>query len=286
MTQSAASPAGPTGPNPTTTGTLEGLLRIVERLRDSEGCPWDRAQTHASLRQYLLEECYEALEAIDSRDNAALAEELGDLLVHIAFHADIARRASEWTAEDLIHRTATKLVKRHPHVFGEAEKIGTAADVVEQWEALKRAERGTKGIESSVPRSLPALAHAAALQRKAEAAGVRWRSEADELARPAVDRPAVDQQRLAELTATPDDEEKEAAAGDLLFDVVAALRAAGVDPETSLRSAAYRFRGRLRALEDSAGDVPVTDLPEAERARLWSETYPRPPASPRTPPRN
>ncbi|MBI2966121.1 MAG: nucleoside triphosphate pyrophosphohydrolase [Chloroflexi bacterium] len=246
-------------------GTFEALLEIVERLRDHDGCPWDRAQTHASLRQHLLEECYEALEAIDSRDAPALAEELGDLLVHIAFHADIASRSSEWTARELVSRTSAKLVRRHPHVFGDAPRLGTAADVLGQWEALKRAERGPKGIVASVPRALPALAYAAALQRKAEAAGVKWRH-------PQGARHAIEKSRLDEVMAAPEGEGREALAGDLLFDAVAALKGAGVDPETALRSSTFRFRRRLESLEEAAGDMPVADLPEAERARLWKET--------------
>jgi tetrapyrrole methylase family protein/MazG family protein len=245
-------------------GTFEALLEIVERLRDPDGCPWDRAQTHASLRQHLLEECYEAIEAIDSRDASALAEELGDLLVHIAFHADIASRSSEWTTRELVARTSAKLVRRHPHVFGDAPKLDSAAAVLGQWEALKRAERGPKRVTASVPRALPALAQAAALQRRAEAAGVEWQRKQGA-------RRAIDEPRLEEVKAAPEGEAREAVAGDLLFDAVATLKAAGVDPETALRSATYRFRRRLESLEGAAGDIPVVDLPEAERARLWKE---------------
>jgi tetrapyrrole methylase family protein/MazG family protein len=225
------------------TGTFEALLAIVERLRDPDGCPWDRAQTHASLRQYLLEECYEAIEAIDSRDTSALAEELGDLLVHIAFHADIAKRSSEWTAGELVSRTAEKLVRRHPHVFSDAPKLDTAAAVVGQWETLKRAERGPRRITESVPRALPALAQAAALQRKAEAAGIEWRGgeglgrDDGNNGRDGGGHDAVDQARLEALRNASEGEDREAVAGDLLFDIAAEIRSAGVDPETALRSA-------------------------------------------------
>lgn len=249
---------------PERSDTFEALLRIVERLRDPDGCPWDRAQTHASLRQYLLEECYEALEAIDSRDAAGLEEELGDLLVHIAFHADIARRAADWSASDLVARTAAKLVRRHPHVFADAPRLDTPADVVDQWESLKRAERGAKPITASVPQALPALALAAALQRKAESAGIEWRGASSS-------RPGIDTARLGEVAAAPEGEGRENAAGDLLFDVVAELRRSGIDPETALRSAASRFRRRLAALEEAAGETPVADLRQEERARLWDE---------------
>jgi uncharacterized protein YabN with tetrapyrrole methylase and pyrophosphatase domain len=243
-------------------GSFEGLLGIVERLRDPAGCPWDRAQTHASLRQYLLEECYEALDAIDSRNPAGIAEELGDLLVHIAFHADIARRASEWTAEELISNTATKLVRRHPHVFSDAPKLDTPDQVVGQWEALKRAERGERSITATVPRSLPALAQAAALQRKAEATGVAWRAGDEEEGRAggaggqgdraasAVRRGPALAARLTRALSAPDAEAREDAAGEVLLEIVAAVRAAGVDPETALRAANHRLRRRLESQSD------------------------------------
>jgi tetrapyrrole methylase family protein/MazG family protein len=240
-------------------GSFEDLLGVVERLRDPDGCPWDRVQTHASLRQYLLEECYEALDAIDSRNGAGLAEELGDLLVHIAFHADIARRASEWTAEELISRTVTKLVRRHPHVFSDAPKLDTPGQVVGQWEALKRAERGDRGITATVPKALPALAQAAALQRKAEAAGVEWRSAAR--GRRGGERRtggrdgknaggSAAARELAKALAEPEGDTREAAAGEALLEIVAAIRAAGVDAETALRSANHRLRRRLESQSD------------------------------------
>jgi tetrapyrrole methylase family protein/MazG family protein len=243
-----------------TFGSFEALLDVVGRLRDPDGCPWDRVQTHASLRQYLLEECYEALDAIDSRNAAGLAEELGDLLVHIAFHADIARRGSEWTAEELISRTVTKLVRRHPHVFSDAPRLDTPGQVVGQWEALKRAERGDRGIAATVPKVLPALAQAAALQRKAEAAGVEWRRAADRRRRSGERRPngrgsrdaagSAPARQLADALSAPEGEMREAAAGEALLEIVAAIKAAGVDPETALRSANHRLRRRLESQSD------------------------------------
>lgn len=239
---------------------FEDLLEVVRVLRDPEGCPWDRAQTHASLRQYLLEESHEALEAIDRRDDKAIAEELGDLLVHIAFHADIATRAGEWTPSDLIGRTVLKLVRRHPHVFADAPKPGSAADVVGQWEALKTAERGVRGVVDGVPLSLPALSLAASLQRKAEAAGIKSDSSV----------PAIAPEGLAEVASCRDADEKERLAGEILGRAVAELRAAGVDAETALRSVAGRFRNRLKNAERSAGR-PLGELSESERARIWAE---------------
>lgn len=239
---------------------FEDLLEVVRLLRDPEGCPWDRAQTHASLRQYLLEESHEALEAIDRRDDKAIAEELGDLLVHIAFHADIASRAGDWNPSDLIGRAVLKLVRRHPHVFADAPKPGSAAEVVGQWEALKTAERGARAVVDGVPLSLPALSLAASLQRKAEAAGIK----------PDPSGPAIAPERIAEVAGCPDGDEKERLAGEILEQAVVELRAAGIDAETALRSAAGRFRNRLRNAERSAGR-PLGDLAESERSRIWAE---------------
>ncbi|MCH7594750.1 MAG: MazG family protein [Chloroflexi bacterium] len=215
--------------------TLEDLLAIVQRLRDPGGCPWDREQTHASLRPNLLEESYEALEALDLGDADALAEELGDLLVQITFHADIARRAGEWTLEDVIEGTVDKLVRRHPHVFVEdGPKLETAEQVSKQWDALKSKEPGRDSITDGLPPGMPALAYTAALQRRAGRAG---------LPAPGGDA-ALDGANEAE---------HEAAAGRMLFELVARIQASGVDPEVALRAEALRYRDRIRQAEGQAG---------------------------------
>ncbi len=223
-------PSHPDAPTPG--DTFEDLLRVVKKLRDPGGCPWDREQTHSSLRQYLLEEAYETLEAIDSGDPVKLKEELGDVLGHIAFHADMARRAGEFTAEEMFRAEVAKLIRRHPHVFGGGEKLRTSGEVVEQWEAIKRREGGRNSVADGIPSAMPALAYAAALQRRGAKAGHTWHGER-------TFRP-----RMSDTQA-----EREAKAGAYLWAVVARLQEAGVDSETALRSVAVKFRDRVRRAE-------------------------------------
>lgn len=228
--------------------TVEDLLAVVERLRDPGGCPWDREQTHASLRPNLLEESYEALEALDLGDADALAEELGDLLVQVTFHADIARRAGEWTMEDIIGGVIDKLVRRHPHVFEEdGPKLETAEEVSQQWDALKSKEPGRDSITNGLPTGMPALAYAAALQRRAGRAGLP----------------------------VPDDGSKnqtEADAGRELFETVARIQASGIDPEVALRAEALRYRDRIKRTEALAkSDIPFAVIADKELALLWEQ---------------
>ncbi len=228
--------------------TIEDLLAVVQRLRDQGGCPWDREQTHASLRPNLLEESYEALEALDLGDTDALAEELGDLLVQVTFHADIARRAGEWTLEDVVAGVVDKLVRRHPHVFDEdGPALETAEQVSQQWDALKSKEPGRDSITNGLPTAMPALAYTAALQRRAGRAGLP-------------------------VPAGDDIEPSEAAAGRQLFEAVARIQASGIDPEVALRSEALRYRDRIKRTEQLAGsDNSLADLTEEMRASLWAQ---------------
>ncbi|MFW6174288.1 MAG: MazG nucleotide pyrophosphohydrolase domain-containing protein [Chloroflexota bacterium] len=234
--------------------TADDLLSVVERLRNPGGCPWDREQTHASLRANLLEEAYEALEALDAGDADSLAEEMGDLLVQIAFHADIARRGGEWTMADVVSRTVEKLVRRHPHVFSEdGNRLDTADQVADQWDALKRAEPGRESITDGLPSAMPALAYAAALQRRAGRAGIPLEPSGP----PALPENDTDQ------------EDREEAAGRVLFEAVRQIQALGVDPETALRAEALHFRDRIRRAEAQAGGAALADLSEEQRASLW-----------------
>jgi len=219
---------------------FEDLMGVVERLRDPGGCPWDRKQTHKSLRPHLLEECYEVLEAIDAGDADGLAEELGDVLTHVTFHADIARRAGTFAIEDVLGRVVRKLIRRHPHVFGDARKLDTPRQVEDRWEELKRGEHaGRSSVLDGIPPAMPALAYAAALQRRAVNAGVRCEK-----------LPAA----VVHLADAPEGSTEEAA-GDFLFAAVASALDAGVDPETALRAAAARFRERVRRDERTASDA-------------------------------
>ncbi len=228
--------------------TVEDLLAVVERLRDPGGCPWDREQTHSSLRPNLLEESYEALEALDLNDPDALAEELGDLLVQVTFHADIARRAGEWTLEDVIAGVVDKLVRRHPHVFEEdGPKLETAEQVSQQWDALKSKEPGRDSITNGLPSGMPALAYAAALQRRAGRAGLPV--------------PDAEREELDEVTA-----------GEQLFEAVARIQASGVDPEVALRTETLRYRDRIRRTEALADEgVSLSELSNNDRDQMWEQ---------------
>jgi MazG family protein len=232
--------------------TFEDLLAVVRRLRDPGGCPWDREQTHASLRQHLLEETYETLEAIESGDPAKLREELGDLLTHVSFHTDMAARAGEFTPADLFRAVVEKLVRRHPHVFGDGQKLDTAGQVVEQWDEIKRKEGGRDSVLDGIPPATPALALAATLQRRAAKAGLTW--DGEDSFEPRHGEP---QQQAEER------------AGAFLWAAVRRLHEAGVDPETALRAVALRFQERVRKTEALAGGRRVADLPAQERAKLW-----------------
>ncbi len=226
---------------------LGELIAVVERLRGPDGCPWDREQTHASLRSTLLEEAYEVLAAIDGatadelRDE--LRDELGDVLLQVLMHAEIARQAGEFSLGDVADAVRDKLVRRHPHVFGSVVVSGSD-EVVRNWEALKAAEYGRQSALDGVQRSLPALQWAWSLQKRAERVGFDW---------PDVDG-AVDKvgEEVAELRAAASVEEREAEFGDLLFTLVNVARRLEIHPEDALRAATRRFEARFRMMEAKA----------------------------------
>jgi len=151
---------------------FDDLVDVVQTLLGPGGCPWDREQTHSSLRKYLLEETYELIEAVDSDDLKGMAEELGDLLVHVLFHAEMAKAAGEFELGDIVHSASNKMIGRHPHVFGDTE-AATADDVLQNWDQLKREEKGgQRRIADAVPKSMPALSYASELQNRVERAKV------------------------------------------------------------------------------------------------------------------
>ncbi len=220
--------------------TFEGLRRVVSTLRGPEGCPWDRVQTHASLRPFLLEEASETLAALDEGDPARLCEELGDLLLEVLLHVQIAEEAGEFSLADVVSGIADKLVRRHPHVFGEAV-AETPEAVVEQWERLKRDERAGGSALDGVPPTLPALARAQALQRRAVRAGFAW--ETVEQAWAALD------EELAELKAARTAEERREEAGDVLFAAAELARWLEVDAEEALHSTCRGFQRIFQRME-------------------------------------
>jgi tetrapyrrole methylase family protein/MazG family protein len=262
----------------------DGLATIVVRLLGPGGCPWDREQTPQSLRSALLAEAHEALEALDAGDPHALAEELGDLLMNILAQGEMARQAGDFGPGELYEHIATKLIRRHPHVFGESEvqlsaPAASSADVLRNWEAIKRAERATNGQEQrgtldGIPPGLPALAAAQELARKAARAGFEWPAPADAW-RKVHEEIGEIEAVLAATYIEPADRvaHLEAELGDLLLAAAVAARALGVDAESALRTAGARFRSRFMAMEQLAsrhgGDFATLGL--AEKLALWDE---------------
>ena len=245
---------------------------IADRLRRPDGCPWDREQTHLSLRKHLLEEAYEVYDAIDGGATLDLAEELGDLLLQIVLHAQLAAEAGVFDMTDVEEAVGRKIVRRHPHVFGDAQ-VSTARDVNRQWEQIKRAEReeaetvtGSAGVKSAldgISKSMPALAASQEMQERAANLGYDWPDIVG----------VVDKihEELAELEAAATDEERREEVGDLLLVTVNLARRNGVDAEAALRAASDKFRGRFGRVERMARErnVQLRDLALTELDALW-----------------
>jgi len=249
---------------------VSAIFEVVKRLRAPDGCPWDREQTHESLRPYLLEETYELLEAIDSGDDDKIKEELGDLLLQVAMHAEIAASESRFDAAEVSEAAAAKMVTRHPHVFG-STKVANADDVLRNWEHQKahearKAGREDESVVDRVPVTLPALAWALGLQKRAARVGFDFAS-------PEVTAEAVAEE-ARELTAAADARQTFEEMGDLLFSVVSLARRLKVNPEDALRVAGQRFRARFAQTEAGLRKDGMTfnEIDRDEQARRWKET--------------
>jgi tetrapyrrole methylase family protein/MazG family protein len=264
-------------PIPPRPSGFEALLETMRRLRSPEGgCPWDLEQTHASLRDTLIEESYEALEALDGGEPGALVEELGDLLLQIIFHAQIGADEGAFDMADVVAHLNEKLIRRHPHVFGEGA-AATATDVTGQWERIKAAERAGKGqgersMLDGVPRAMPALGYAGAVLARARRAGFDW--DGDEGAFAKVAEEAV------ELRDAPEGGEREREFGDLLQALVGAGLRMGLDAEQALRGANARFATRFARMERGLRErgEELAGLPEAERLAHWEQAKAAPDA--------
>ncbi|HKV28588.1 MAG TPA: nucleoside triphosphate pyrophosphohydrolase [Candidatus Acidoferrales bacterium] len=265
------------------TGRLfEGLVALQKRLRAANGCPWDREQTHQSLRPFLVEEVYEVLDAMEKGDASKFASELGDLLLQIVFHAELAREAGRFDIGDVILAVHTKMVRRHPHVFGKA-KARTSADVLKNWEQIKAAERAGESktkhektidgsVLSGVPRGLPALLEAYQLTRRASNVGFDWENiegvfekleeEISEL------RDVLRQPKKNRLQAEVEEE-----LGDLLFAAVNVGRLAGVEPELALKQGNRKFSARFRWMESAAREQGrrFAEVARDEMEGLWNQ---------------
>jgi tetrapyrrole methylase family protein/MazG family protein len=248
---------------------LLDLVRVMARLRGPGGCPWDAEQTHRSLARHLLEETHELLEAIDAGDDDAMRDELGDVLLQVVFHAQLAADEGRWDVDDVAQGLVEKLVYRHPHVFGEVEVAG-ADEVLVNWEKLKAAEAGTRApVDDDIPPSLPSLARAAKVQRRAAGWGFEWRSVDSAI--------GALREEVDELAAATDPAEAEAEVGDVLFATVALARKLGVAAESALRRTVRTFSERYeRFVELAAGrglDVETAD--EQELRDLFREARER-----------
>jgi tetrapyrrole methylase family protein/MazG family protein len=247
--------------------SFEAFQEIIAYLRAPDGCPWDREQTHASLRPYLLEEAYEVLSALDEGDPAAMCEEFGDLLLQIVLHAQIAAEAGEFNMADVLRGIHIKIVQRHPHVFGDVQ-LEDAQAVLQNWERLKEIERAASGDHKTsmfdgIAKALPALSQAEEIQRRAARVGFDW---------PEI-QGVIDKvhEELGEVRDASDAESLAAEIGDLLFAVVNLARWHGVDAESALRESSTRFRRRFAAIEESAREQgkSIADFSLEEMETLW-----------------
>jgi MazG family protein len=275
---------------------FDKLVRVMARLRAPGGCPWDREQTHATLRTYLIEEAYEVLDAMDGNDDVKFAEELGDLLLQVLFHAQIAREEERFSIADVIQEIYEKMIRRHPHVFGE-KRAKNAAEVLKNWEIIKQQERKEKeakqgkdgngaqtlrgstqagapvppSVLNGVPRTLPALLEALQLTRKAARVGFDWES-IDGI----FEKLQEETRELHDVLGSP---EKKAARiegelGDILFVAVNLARFLDVDPEIALKKSCGKFARRFREMERIARERGTTfaQVPRGEMEALWERS--------------
>ena len=264
---------------------FEDLVALQQKLLAPDGCPWDRQQTHETLRTYLIEETYEVLDALDSKDPAKIAEELGDLLLQVLFHAELGRLAGTFDLGDVIESIYVKMVRRHPHVFGET-RARDAAEVLKNWEQIKAEERRAAGKGSAkeeeaapeslldgIPRSLPALMRAHQLTRRAANVGFDWPDAAGVLDKVTEETAEVREELLSTALSTPPAlrERLEEEAGDLLFAAMNVARFLKLDPELALRRANDKFESRFRAMEQQAARAGsnLRDASPAELDALW-----------------
>jgi tetrapyrrole methylase family protein/MazG family protein len=249
-------------------GTYQSLEKVVARLMGPGGCTWDREQTHQSLKRNLLEECYELIEAIDNGDPKNLAEELGDILLQVVFHIQLAQEEGSFGPREVFNSINGKLIRRHPHVFGDTA-ASTAQEVKANWEEIKQKERGNSSRMSSIPRDLPALAQAQLLQDRASLAGFDFDRLEGVLEKVT--------EELQELEAARSQEEKEWELGDILFSLVNTGRWINIQSEDSLRHANQRFSRRFTDMEVLCRErsIVFADLSMDAKEALWKEAKKR-----------
>ncbi len=260
---------------------FSGLTETIWRLRQPDGCPWDREQTHASIARNMIEEAYEAVDCIESDDEGHLREELGDVLMQVMLHAQIAADAGAFTIDDVVRDLDAKLIRRHPHVFGDLT-ASDAGEVLDIWDEVKRGEREAReqeeprdgsgaepepeGLLDSVPGSLPALMQAQKVSKRAAKAGFEWETVDDVWDQVAEERAEFERE-------VPGSAERELEFGDMLFALVNVARREGIDAEAALRASTRKFRARWKGVERLARErgSAVEDLSTAELNALWDE---------------
>ena len=256
---------------PTTHPEFDRLVRTMWRLRQPDGCPWDREQTHRSITKHMVEEAYEAVEAIEADDRAHLVEELGDVLEQVVLHAQIAADEGAFTIDDVVRGLNEKLVRRHPHVFGAHAAAGDGGEVQDIWDDVKAAERAAsdekdapQGLLDSVPRSLPALMQAQKISKRAAKAGFEWETVADVWDKVAEERAEFERE-------APGSDARALEFGDLLFALVNVARREGIDAEEALAASNRKFRTRWSRMEDlaRAEGEPLDELDTVRLNELW-----------------
>lgn len=250
--------------------SIDPLVSVMAKLRGPNGCPWDLEQTHDSLRRYMLEEAYEATEAMETGDMKHLCEELGDVLLQVVFHAQIASESGHFTMDEIVEGITAKLVRRHPHIFGDVS-VRDAAEVNRNWEAIKRQEKGGKvpaSILEGIGKGLPALLKANALQKRAAKVGFDW----PDLTGPV----AKVHEELDELLQAPP-AKQEGELGDLLFAAVNVARVLGIDPELALHQTNAKFQRRFQQMEEMAAQqgLKLSDMTLEAMDKLWDEAKKR-----------
>ena len=248
--------------------SFEDLIKLIRLLRSPEGCPWDREQTHASIRKNFIEETYEVLEAIDKEDLPLLREELGDVLLQVGLHVEMEAERGTMTFEDVITALCSKLVQRHPHVFGDV-RGDSAAQALDNWEAIKMRTKGQQTYTESlrsVPAAFPALMRAQKLQSRAARAGFEWPDVSG-----AWDKLEEECTELKQALHGQDAQAAEHELGDALFALVSVARKLGVDAEEALTRAGERFTERFARMEELAadGDKPLHALSPEQQMELW-----------------
>ncbi|MBL8074651.1 MAG: nucleoside triphosphate pyrophosphohydrolase [Nitrospira sp.] len=268
---------------------FDKVVEVMATLRAEQGCPWDRKQTHESLKPYLLEETYEVLETIDQQDPRKLQEELGDVLLQVLFHSQIAAESKTFTIEDVLETLATKLIRRHPHVFtanSDQDRVSSSEEVLTRWEEIKRAERaangGTQSALEGVPKTLPALLRAYQVQARAARVGFDWPHN-DEGLDQVMEKIQEEISELRVALGKANDvshtehqsarKEIEAEFGDVLFSLVNLARFLKTNPEDALRRATNRFSDRFHLVEAQAAEAgkQMPDMTLAELDELWAE---------------